>query len=98
MRVLVEAVVLDFPDAVEPKLVREYRLLEAVVEQARLGCGFRVGNLHFEEEGEFHGMRQASAHAARVRVFLSVDTAPRATTVPRAIAVDSSKNQDRGGN
>ena len=55
VRVLVEAVMLDLPDAVVAELVGEDRLLEAVAEGLSLGDASRVGDLHPEEDRELHG-------------------------------------------
>src|SRR2546430_16279468 len=45
---------LDLPHAVVAELVGQLRLLEAVAEGLRLFFARRLGDLHFEEDREFH--------------------------------------------
>ena len=54
VRVLVEPVVLDLPDAVVAQPVGELGLLEAVPEALGLLVAGGAGDLHLEEEGELH--------------------------------------------
>ena len=53
VRILVEAVVLDLPDAVVAELVGEHRLLDAVVERPAPRTARRVGDLHLEKIENF---------------------------------------------
>ena len=55
VRVPLEAMVLDRPDAVEAHLLGEHRLLDAVVDHLTLVGDRRVGHLRFEDHRELHG-------------------------------------------
>ena len=60
MGVFVQAVMLDFPDAVEAELLGELCLLEAVMKEGRLLLRRRICDLQLEEQGEFQGPSRSS--------------------------------------
>ncbi len=54
MRIFVEAVMLDGPDAMIAKRIRKDGLLDDVVKDLPLGRGAGLRQLRFDEDGELH--------------------------------------------
>src|SRR6185369_8120826 len=93
VRVLVQPVMLDLPDAVKTELVGQDRLLDTFVEQPRLFGGRRIPQLHFEEQRELHvgsisGKAAISSRCPRTTASSAglgaSSSTPRSSSMPKA--------------